>query len=110
MKKQYTIKVNTEILTRKSGNTYTHVVVGIGLNAVYLLGYAGSLKLAQARAKGWEARSGNFGRVEIIEITPDMVREIQPRGAKKVAKLLNDFEESSLKKGVDYSDRFGDES
>ncbi len=43
----------------------------------HLLGYAGSFKLAQGRARQWDAQE--YENVQVIEITPDMITETKPR-------------------------------
>ena len=81
--KQYTVTVEGKVFTRKSERDYTHIVVGINQgvegrkDGAWLLGYAGSAALAAKRASGWEAK--RHTRVEVVEFTPEMIREIKSR-------------------------------
>lgn len=105
---KYTIEFDGQTFTRKSDRKYTHLVIArymteathrawypkateeeiqgmLEKEAAYgwsLLGYAGSLNLAQKRAAGWEAKQ--YSRVEIVPIYPDMIQEVKSR-AKKAA-------------------------
>lgn len=95
----YSGEYGAQTFTRKSDRVYTHIVVGTDYTepsflrgdqeiparvfpGVALLGYAGNPKLAQKRAATWEAK--RYSKVEIVEITPDMVREINPRAKKDI--------------------------
>ncbi len=89
--RQYTVEFNGQTFTRKTERTYSHLVLGVHSDAAthqyrpgtYVLGWAGSLKLADARTRGWEA--SRFTSVHVVEITPEMTREIQPRAKKEAA-------------------------